>query len=150
MYFENKNIYMIGIGGIGMSGLAMFLNEKSISVTGSNNVKNKQLKKLDEKNIKYFIEHQKTIPSNTDIVIYTEAIDKDTNTEYLDAKQKTIECLTYREALAKLTKDYTLISISGTHGKTTTTSLLISVFLENNIDVNAIVGTNIEILGNKK
>ena len=146
MYFENKNIYIIGISGIGTSGLAMFLNEKGVKIEGSSDVRNKQVKKLENKEIKVNIGHDREIKNEIDIVVYTEAINKKTNPEYLDAQKKGIECLTYRQALGKLTKDYELISISGTHGKTTTTSLLIAAFLENNIDINAIVGTNIDIL----
>jgi len=146
MYFENKNIYIIGISGIGTSGLAMFLNEKGVKIEGSSDVRNKQVEKLENKEIKVNIGHDRQIKKEIDIVVYTEAINKKTNPEYLDAQNKGLECLTYRQALGKLSKDYELISISGTHGKTTTTSLLIAAFLENNIDINAIVGTNIDIL----
>ena len=148
MYFENKNIYIIGISGIGTSGLAMFLKEKGVQTEGSSDVRNKQVEKLETNGFKVNIGHDRKIENRIDIVIYTEAIDKKTNPEYIDAKEKGLECLTYRQALGKLTKDYKLISISGTHGKTTTTSLLIAAFLENKIDVNAIVGTNIELLNN--
>jgi len=146
MYFQNKNIYIIGISGIGTSGLAMFLNEKNIKLEGSSDVRNKQVEKLENKNIKVNIGHNRKIEENVNIIIYTEAINKETNEEFIDAKKRNIECLTYRQALGKLTKEYELISISGTHGKTTTTSLLIAAFLENKIDINAIVGTNIKIL----
>ena len=149
MYFENKNLYIIGISGIGTSGLAMFLNEKGVKVEGSSDVKNKQVEKLENKEIKVNIGHDRTIKNDIDIVIYTEAINKKTNLEFKDAEKKGIECLTYREALGKLTKNYRLISISGTHGKTTTTSLLIAAMLANNVDINAIVGTNIGILNNQ-
>ncbi|MBT5346268.1 hypothetical protein HOJ01_03635 [bacterium] len=146
MYFQNKNIYIIGISGIGTSGLAMFLNEKNIKLEGSSDIRNKQVEKLENKNIKVNIGHNRKIQENVNIIIYTEAINKETNQEFIDAKKRNIECLTYRQALGKLTKEYELISISGTHGKTTTTSLLIAAFLENKIDINAIVGTNIKIL----
>lgn len=149
MYFENKNIYLIGITGIGLSGLAMFLKEKGVNVYGSTDVENKQIPKLKQLNIDVKIGQEGQIPQNIDIVIYTEAINKQTNPEYLSAIKRNLEIYTYREALGILTKDYKLISISGTHGKTTTTSLLIAACLENNLDINAIVGTNIKILDNK-
>lgn len=148
MYFENKNVYIIGISGIGTSGLAMFLKEKGVHTEGSSDVRNKQVEKLETKGFKVNKGHDRKIENRIDIVIYTEAINKKTNPEYKDAKEKGLECLTYRQALGKLTKDYKLISISGTHGKTTTTSLLIAAFLENKIDINAIVGTNIKSLNN--
>ena len=148
MYFQNKNIYMIGIGGIGMSGLAMFLKLSNLQVQGSNYPNNKQVKKLQSNGLEIEIGHNQKLSENTDIVIYSEAIDKESNQQFLEAKARNLETLTYREALGKLTQDYKLIAISGTHGKTTTTSLLIQALLANKIDISCIVGTNLSILNN--
>ena len=106
MYFQNKNIYMIGIGGIGMSGLAMFLKLSNLQVQRTKYPNNKQVKKLQSNGLEIEIGHNQKLSENTDIVIYSEAIDKESNQQFLEAKARNLETLTYREALGKLTQDY--------------------------------------------
>ena len=81
-----KNVFLIGIGGSSMSGIAMYLKEKGLEVSGSNNEYNHNITKLENAGIKVSIGHNKDNITNQDLVIYSKAI-KDTNPEIIAAKE---------------------------------------------------------------
>lgn len=124
MKFKNKKIYMLGIGGIGMSGLALLMKEKGAIVIGSDIKLSKTAKMLQDAGIAINIGHRpENITDDIDLVVYSSAISMD-NPEIVSAKNKDITVMQRAKLLAVVSKDFKTIAVSGTHGKTTTTSLL--------------------------
>tara|TARA_Y100000590_G_scaffold470770_1_gene669880 strand:- start:147 stop:1547 length:1401 start_codon:yes stop_codon:yes gene_type:complete len=119
---NRKNIHFIGIGGIGMSAIAELCNINGLSVQGSDIRHNDSIRKLKSKGINVFIGHKPSNIKNADLVIYSSAIDNE-NPELISAIQKNIQVLSRGQILAQLMKSKKCISITGTHGKTTTTSM---------------------------
>ena len=139
---KHKNIYMIGIGGISMSGIAHILTKWGYNVTGSNNESNSMTDELIKNGIKVYIPHDyNNINNSIDLIVYTAAI-KDDNPELIHSKELNIETMERGEFLGELTKLFNdTIGISGTHGKTTTTSMVSECFLEANLDPTIQVGS---------
>ena len=141
-----KNIHCIGIGGIGVSGLARILRWQGHCVTGSDLEPSPVTNKLISENFKIsFSNSAKNLPQNTNVVIHTTAVRED-NPELIEARSRGLKILTYPEALGEITHGKKLIAIAGAHGKTTTTSLLIAGCLAANEDISCIVGTNLKEL----
>ena len=141
-----KNIHMIGIGGISMSGIAEILANLGFSVTGSNNVDSEILHTLRKAGIKVFIGHNAQNVVGSDCVVYTAAIPQN-NVELVHAKELGIPTIERSDFLGELTRCYkNTIAISGTHGKTTTTSLVSLCFLEAKKDPSIQVGAILEEL----
>ena len=144
-----KKIHMIGIGGISMSGIAEILANWGFSVSGSNNVDSDILHILKNAGNKVYIGHNAQNVVGADCVVYTAAIPKD-NVELVHAKVLGIPTIERSDFLGELTRCYkNTIAISGTHGKTTTTSLVSLCFLEALKDPSIQVGAIIkELNGN--
>lgn len=120
---SQQKIHFIGIGGIGMSALAFLLHDSKIEVQGSDLKENYLMKKLSDKNIKYFIgQISENIDDEVSLVIKTSTV-KDTNPEIIEAKNRNIKIITRAELLAIIMQDYQNITIAGTHGKTSTTAM---------------------------
>lgn len=119
-----KNIFCIGIGGIGVSALArMFLLEGK-RVSGSDISPSFVTEELKKKGAKIFIGHkEENLKNDTDLVIYTKAIKKD-NPELKKAKRLKIKTLSYSQALGEISSGKYTVAISGSHGKTTTTGMI--------------------------
>lgn len=125
-----KKIHMIGIGGVSMSGLAEILLNWGFEISGSDSTKSEQIEKLKNAGIKIFFNHTAENVIGSDIVVYTAAISKD-NPELLKAKALGIPTVERADFLGELTRCFKdTIAISGTHGKTTTTSMISLCFLE--------------------
>ena len=128
--YKDKTIHFIGIGGISMSGIAEIIQSMGAIVTGSDMQESKVVKALEEKGIKITIG---TNPDNidaSDMVVYTAAISED-NEELKRARELKKPTFERAEFLGELTKEYKhVLCISGTHGKSTTTGMISSVFLE--------------------
>ena len=118
-----KKTHFIGIGGIGMSAIAELAHELGYKVQGSDIKKNNNLIRLEKKGISINIGHRSKNIHNADIVIYSSAIDHE-NIEIIEANAKGIPIYSRAEFLAIIMKDKRSITISGTHGKTTTTSII--------------------------
>lgn len=146
-----KKIHMIGIGGVSMSGIAEILNNWGFKITGSNNVENENTKKLEQAGIPVFIGHKAENINDCDIVVYTAAIKED-NPEIQMAKNKNIPTIERADFLGEITRCYkNTIAISGTHGKSTTTSMVSLCFLEDDRDSSIQVGGDLsQINGNYK
>ena len=128
--FNNKRIHLIGIGGISMSGIAEILHSKGAIITGSDIKENKGIISLKEKGIQITIGENPDLINDADIVIYTAAI-KDDNSEMIRAKKLNKTMYERAKFLGLMTKEYTnVLCISGTHGKSTTTGMVASCFLE--------------------
>ena len=118
-----KRIHMIGIGGISMSGIAVILINWGFEVSGSDRSDSEILHILDHAHIKTFVGHEAHHVENADCVVYTAAISPD-NPELVRAKELGIPVIERSDFLGELTRCYeNTIAVSGTHGKTTTTSL---------------------------
>lgn len=142
-----KNIYMIGIGGISMSGLAHILVKWNYKVSGSNNEESITTRELESNNIHVNIGHNASnINKDIDLIVYTAAIKSD-NVELVKAKELNIPCIERGEFLGELTKLFKdTIGIAGTHGKTSTTSMVSSCFLEALKDPSIQVGATLDII----
>ena len=145
--------HFIGIGGIGMSGVAHLLLKAGFSVSGSDLKENRVTKELKRLGAKIYTGHNAENISGQSAVVYSSAIRED-NPEMLKAKNLGIPLLKRAEALALLMRDKTAITIAGSHGKTTTTALISYMLLEaglcptvaiggilKNIDTNACLGS---------
>jgi UDP-N-acetylmuramate--alanine ligase len=133
-------IHMIGIGGVSMSGLAEILKNKEYIVTGSDINSTHLTDTLIQNDIPVFFNHDEKNVVGADAVIYTAAIKKD-NPEYLYAQINNIPLIERSVLLGEITKMFdNTIAIAGTHGKTTTTSMLSVAFLEANMDPTISVG----------
>ena len=146
-----KNIHMIGIGGVSMSGIAAILTNWGFTVTGSDAFDSESVKSLLEKGIKVTIGHNLEDVSKSDIVVYSAAIKKD-DPEMIEAKRLNIPTIERADFLGEITRCYKdTICISGTHGKTTTTSMISLCFLEGLKDPSIQVGAFLkQIDGNYK
>lgn len=141
-------VHFIGIGGISMSGLAEILLEAGFTVTGSDRAPSELTGKLESEGaVIYYGQKEENVSSDTDLVVYTAAIRED-NPEYVRAKELEIAMLTRAELLGQMMKNYeTPIAISGTHGKTTTTSMVTQVLLEADTDPTVSVGGMLPAIG---
>ena len=138
---EPKSVHFIGIGGISMSGLAEILLERGFKVTGSDRQESQLTKSLEAKGacIRYPQAAENVDPS-TDIFVYTAAIHPD-NPEFLAAKASGKTMMTRAELLGAIMKHFEeSVAISGTHGKTSTTSMISQVLLQENADPTISVG----------
>lgn len=141
-----KKIHMIGIAGVSMSGIAEILNHWGFSVTGSNNVQNETTERLENHNIKVIIGHKPESVNGADLVVYTAAIKQD-NPELVEAHKLGIPTMERADFLGAITKCYKdTICISGTHGKTTTTSMVSLCFREALKDPSIQVGADVSLL----
>ncbi len=144
------NIHFIGIGGIGVSALAQYYLEKRETITGSDLKDSEIINLLREKGAKIFIGEHKSdnLPENTDLVIYSPAIQKN-NPELkkalaLQVSSYKLQVLSYPQALGKLTKKHFTIAVSGTHGKSTTSSMLALILIKAGLDPTVIIGTKLK------
>lgn len=138
-----KNIHFIGIGGAGMSGIAEILFYCGYNITGSDVFKNMHTKRLLKKGIKIFFEHNAKNIENSCIVVVSTAINHD-NPEIIAAKKFNIPIVHRSYILAKIMKSKFGIAISGTHGKTTTTSMIVGIYVKSGLDPTFINGALIK------
>lgn len=146
-----NKVHMLGIGGVSMSGIAAILKNWGFLVTGSDCSESVNTRKLTELGIKVTIGHNMDDVKNSDIVVYSAAIKND-DPEMLIAKELNIPTVERADFLGELTRSYQdTICISGTHGKTTTTSMVSLCFLEALKDPSIQVGAILkQIDGNYK
>ena len=146
-----NKIHMVGIGGVSMSGIAEILVNWGFTVTGSNNVENETTKKLEKSGIKIIIGHYAQNVVGSDIVVHTAAVKED-NIELQSAKNLGIPTIERADFLGEITRCYQdTITVAGTHGKSTTTSMVSLCFIEANQDPSIQVGADLsQINGNYK
>lgn len=134
-------IYFIGIGGISMSGLAEILLSEGFTVSGSDRVPSDLTRMLEDRGVNVFYGQKKeNLTKDIDLVVYTAAIKSD-NPELLAAHKLNIPMLTRAELLGQMMKNYeTPVAVSGTHGKTTTTSMISQILLSAEADPTLSIG----------
>ena len=130
-----EKIFFVGIGGVSMSGLALILADAGFDVSGSDRDKSATTEKLEKRGIKVFYGQKKeNITPDIDCVVFTAAIHAD-NPEYVRTMELGLKYLKRGELLGQIMKNYrTGVAISGTHGKTTTTSMISEILLDAGMD----------------
>src|ERR1700719_2544370 len=132
-------IHFVGVGGIGMSGIAEVLLNQGYRVQGSDAADNANVKRLREKGAKVFIGHDAANLGEAAVVVVSTAIRRD-NVELVAARQKRLPVVRRAEMLAELMRFKTCVAIAGTHGKTTTTSMVAALLDAGGFDPTVING----------
>ena len=145
---EPQRIHFIGIGGISMSGLAEILLDEGFTVSGSDAHRSELTAHLESRGATvYYGQKAENIHDGIDAVVYTAAIHPD-NPELLEVQRRNIPLLTRAELLGQMMKNYkNAIAIAGTHGKTTTTSMVTEIFLQAETDPTISVGGILHSIG---
>ena len=144
---KTEIIHFVGIGGIGMSGLSLIMKGKGFKVQGSDLSSNKNIERLKNEKIKIFIGQKKQNLKNVTIVVISSAVKKN-NPEILEAKRKNLPIITRGKMLAHIVSLMKNIVVVGSHGKTTTTSLIASIFQKTKLDPTIINGGVINSIKN--
>ena len=144
---KTELIHFVGIGGIGMSGLALVMNELGFKVQGSDISDNKNIERLKEKKITIFINHQKKNIKGSTILVISSAIAKN-NSELKEAKKLKLPIYTRGEMLGHIVSLMRNVAVTGSHGKTTTTSLISNIFSNAKLDPTIINGGVLNSFGN--
>ncbi len=143
----NEVIHFIGIGGIGMSGLAQIMKNMGFAIQGSDISKNKNIDRLKKLGVKIYNNHNKKNLKKATMIITSSAIKKN-NVELIAAKSKNLQIFKRAEMLANVIALKKNIIITGSHGKTTTTSLIANILVEAGLDPTVINGGVINSLKN--
>jgi len=144
---KTEVIHFVGIGGIGMSGLSLIMKGKGFKVQGSDLNFNKNIERLKKEKIKIFIGQKKQNLKNATIVVISSAIKKN-NPEMIEAKRKNLQIISRGKMLAHIVSLMKNIVVVGSHGKTTTTSLITSIFQKTKLDPTIINGGVINSIKN--
>ena len=134
-----KRIHFVGIGGAGMIGIAKVLLQKGYKISGSDISDSKDLKKIRKDGAKIYIGHSKKNIVGANLLVISSAINKK-NPELLQAKKESITVIPRAEMLGSLMIGYESIAVAGSHGKTTTTSMIAKIFSIANLSPTYVVG----------
>lgn len=145
MRLARAKVHFIGVGGIGMCGLAELLHNLGAQVTGSDAGENMQTVRLKEMGIPVYKGHDEGNLGECEVVVYSSAVKED-NVEFREARRRKIPLIRRAEALAQIMNLKRGIAVAGTHGKTTTTSLTSSIFLQAGLDPTIIVGGRLDVI----
>lgn len=141
-----RKIHFIGIGGSGMNGIAEVLLNLGYTITGSDIKESPTTNRLKELGAKIFIGHSRENVKNVDVVVYSSAVKPD-NPEILEAKERGIPTIPRGEMLSELMRFKYGIAIAGSHGKTTTTSMVGTVLSKTGFDPTVVIGGKLEAYG---
>lgn len=145
-----RHIHFIGIGGSGISALAYLALAHGLKVSGSDIAANPTTENLKKEGAHIYIGHSKeNLDELCELVIYSEAIDRGGNPEYLEAYKRKMQTLSYFEALGQLSAYKRTIVVAGTHGKTTTTAMLGQALIAAGEDPTVIVGSRVPAFDNR-
>jgi UDP-N-acetylmuramate--alanine ligase len=140
MFSSIKKLHFVGIGGIGMSGIAEILIDEGFTVTGSDKATSDNTERLAALGARVYVGHDsKNLAPDVDALIYSSAVLLD-NSEIVEAQRRKIPVIRRAEMLAEVMRLKYGIGIAGTHGKTTTTSMVSLVLIEGGVDPTVIVG----------
>jgi UDP-N-acetylmuramate--alanine ligase len=146
MFKKYQHIHFVGIGGVGMSGIAEVLLTLGYRVTGSDARRSETVERLERLGAKVFIGHEPAHVEGAHVVVYSSAVARD-NVEVAAARQRGVPVIPRAEMLAELMRLKYGIAIAGTHGKTTTTSMVEAVLGAGGFDPTVVVGGRVHGLG---
>ncbi len=146
MFKSVRKIHMVGIGGIGMSGIAEILLDQGFEVSGSDRQLSEITDRLQKLGAKVYKGHAAKNLDEADVVVYSSAVHQD-NPELIAAGEKKIPVIRRAEMLAELMRMKYGIAIAGTHGKTTTTSMTSLILMDGGLDPTVIVGGKLSSFG---
>ncbi len=141
-----RHIHFVGIGGAGMSGIAEVFHNLGYRVSGSDLHENASTRRLERMGVEISFEHAQTNINGADVVVVSSAIGKD-NIELVAARERRIPVVPRAEMLAELMRFRYGIAVAGTHGKTTTTSLIASLLAEGGLDPTFVIGGRLNSAG---
>ncbi|MDZ4744672.1 MAG: UDP-N-acetylmuramate--L-alanine ligase [bacterium] len=148
MHFSTlKHIHFVGIGGIGMSGIAEILLSQGFRVSGSDMQRSDITEALVSRGATVFIGHEAQNVEGADVVVYSSAVRVGTNPETLAARERGVPLIRRAEMLSEVSRLKYCLAIAGTHGKTTTTSMCGLVMIKAGLDPTVIVGGRLKGLG---
>lgn len=146
-FTQIKDVHFIGIGGISMSGLAEIMLNLGYNISGSDIKESEIALKLKRKGIKVYIDHSEKNIDSPDLVVYTAAV-KENNPELMEARRRGIRTIERATLLGGIMRKYPFsIAISGTHGKTTTTSMISMIMLQAGLDPTIHIGGELDAIG---
>ncbi|MFA6142590.1 MAG: UDP-N-acetylmuramate--L-alanine ligase [Candidatus Omnitrophota bacterium] len=150
-FLNKKNIHFVGIGGIGMSGIAYVMAEMGYKVSGSDLVTNNLTKKLESIGATIYEGHRSSnLPKDAEVLVYSSSVSKD-NPEFVEAEGRNIKIAHRADILGEIFNEKKGIAVTGTHGKTTTTSLISVMLASAGLDPTVIIGGEVgEFEGNAK
>ena len=146
MFFKPQPVHFVGIGGIGMSGIAELLVNLGYSVSGSDAKRSEMTDRLRDLGVRVEIGHAAAHIGDTDVVVTSSAVATD-NPEVLAARAAHVPVIPRAEMLAELMRLRTGIAIAGAHGKTTTTSMIAAILSHAKLDPTIVVGGRVGSLG---
>jgi UDP-N-acetylmuramate--alanine ligase len=143
---KTKHIHFVGVGGIGMSGIAELLLNLGYVVSGSDIKVSAVTARLSNLGGRIFSSHSKENVEGADVVVYSSAVPED-NPEIIEARETYIPVIPRAEMLAELMRLKFGIAVAGSHGKTTTTSMVASILMRGNLDPTVVIGGRLDIWG---
>ncbi|MGD0328589.1 MAG: Mur ligase domain-containing protein [Minisyncoccia bacterium] len=144
---KTKEVYFIGIGGIGMSALAQYFKDQGMAVTGSDREASPVTELLEKKGIKVIVGQKKeNVPQNADVVVYSDAVPED-NLERAQVREFGIPQFSYFAMLGKVSEGKKTIAVAGTKGKTTTVSMLTKILKDADVSPTAVIGSLVKDFG---
>jgi len=141
-----ERVHLVGIGGTGMSGIAEILLEYDVEVSGSDRSRSETTERLRRLGARIAYGHAPEHVEGADLVVYSSAVPRD-NVEVVEARNRGITVVRRAEMLAELMRLKYGVAVAGTHGKTTTTSLIGAILTEAGLDPTVIVGGRVRALG---
>ena len=145
--FKGKRVHFIGIGGSSMSGLAGYLKDTGYTVTGSDRTRSHKTDHLEERGIPVHIGHAEENVHGADMIVYSAAI-PESNPERAEAARMGIPQIERCDLIGQLMEGYPFaVGVSGTHGKTTTTSMLAQAFMQAGVDPTIHIGGELDFIG---
>lgn len=142
---RNSQFHFVGIGGIGMCGLAELLHNMGAIVTGSDQNENANTEHLKKVGLKIYKGHQAQNIGDVDVVVYSSAVRME-NPEIIECRRKKIPLMPRAEALAEIMRLKRGLAVAGTHGKTTTTAMAAAIFLEAQFNPTIVVGGRLDLI----
>lgn len=145
MNLKNAKFHFVGIGGIGMCGLAELLHNMGARVSGSDLHENANTSHLQKLGIPVMFGHQAENLRDADVLVYSSAV-PETNPEVVEARKNKIPLIPRAEALAEIMRSKRGLAVAGTHGKTTTTSMAAAIFLAAHLNPTIVVGGRFDLI----
>src|SRR5262249_33451264 len=146
MLGKTRHVHFVGIGGIGMSGIAELLANLGYAVSGSDEQRSVVTARLETLGIRVEIGHEASHVGDADVVVISSAV-RSTNPEVVEAKRRRVPVVPRAEMLAELMRLRFAIAVAGAHGKTTTTSMIAVVLERCGLDPTAVIGGRLSAFG---